>query len=206
MYVDIATGQKHWREIYKLCIGFINPRPIALVATRGADGSQNLAPYSFYNMVSANPPVVIVCPTVNRHGKHKDTYHNIEQTREFVVATVSTELGAKMVACAGLYPYGQSEFTLCGLTPASATKVQAPLVKEAPVNIECRLREIKLLGDGGPGSGNVIFGDIVAIHADDRILDDNGVPDPHKLHTVGRLGGSWYADAAEPYEMRIPEV
>jgi flavin reductase (DIM6/NTAB) family NADH-FMN oxidoreductase RutF len=205
MFVDIQAGQKPWRDVYKLCIGFINPRPIALVATRGQDGALNLAPYSFFNMVSANPPVIIFAPTVNRHGKMKDTLINVEQTGEFVIATVNADIAQAMNQCAATLPFGQSEFAFSGLTPAPAKMVQAPLVQEAPVNMECRLREVKRIGDG-PGSGNVVFGDILAIHIADEILDEHQVPDPRKLTTVGRMGGAWYANADEPYEMKIPVV
>lgn len=206
MYLDIQAGQKHWRDVYKLCIGFINPRPIALVSTCGAEGALNVAPYSFYNMVCSNPPVVLFCPTVNRHGGDKDTLRNVLETEQFVIATVSREIAEQMNRCAALLPYGDSEFAFSGLTPVPAKKVRAMLVEESPVNIECTLREHKTVGDGGPGSGNVVFGDIVAIHVRDDVLGDDGNPDPRKLTTVGRLGGSWYANADEPYEMHIPQV
>lgn len=204
MYLDVQAGQRPWRDIYKLCIGFINPRPIALVSTVGLDGSANLAPYSFYNMVSANPPVVIVCPTVRRTGGSKDTLINIRATREFVIATVSAAMAPAMNRCAAELPYGRSEFEFSGLTPAPATRVRPALVRESPVNMECRLRDILEIGSG-PGSGNVVFGDVLALHVADEILDERGVPDPRKLTTVGRLGGSWYANADDPYEMKIPE-
>ena len=205
MYIDIPSGQTSWRDVYKLCIGFINPRPIALVSTCAADGSLNLAPFSFYNMISGRPPVVMFCPTFRRTGVAKDTLLNIRQTQEFVIATVSASLAEAAVRCAADLPYGQSEFEFSGLTPAPATKVRPPLVKEAPVNMECRLRQIVTTGDG-PGGGNAVFGDILALHVADEILDDQGLVDPHKLSTVGRLGGAWYVNVTTPYEMKIPEV
>lgn len=205
MYVDIEAGHKPWREVYQLLIGFINPRPIALVSTVSPAGVLNLAPYSFFNMVSANPPVVIFCPTVRRTGGHKDTLLNVHAAGEFVIATVSAAMARQMNACAAELPPDRSEFEFTGLTPMPATRVRAPLVQEAPVNMECRLREIKPIGEG-PGSGNVVFGDVLAIHVTEDILDAKGVPDPRKLTTVGRLGGSWYANADEPYEMKIPTV
>ena len=205
MYVDIQAEQEPWRNVYRLCVGVINPRPIALVSTCTSDGILNLAPFSFYNMVSANPPVVIFCPTVRRDGGRKDTLLNIRQTQQFVIATVSAEIARQMNACAAELPYEQSEFEFSGLTPVPASKVKPPLVKESPVNIECALREIKTIGDG-PGSGTMIFGDLLALHIRDDILDAHGIPDPRQLTTVGRLGGDWYANAGEPYEMKIPQV
>lgn len=205
MFVDVQAGKLPWREIYKLCISFINPRPIALVATRDRDGTFNLAPYSFYNMVCANPPVVFVSCGMKRDGGLKDTLRNVEQSHEFVVATVVPAIAERMVQCAAALPYGESEFAFAGLTPKAATTVGAPLVAESPVNIECTLREIKTIGSG-PGSANLLFGNIQAIHVDDAVLDDAGVADPHKLGNVGRLGASWYANVASPYEMKIPEA
>lgn len=205
MYVDVLAGKLPWRDVYKLCIGFINPRPIALVATRGRDGSANLAPYSFYNMVCGNPPVVFVSCGMKRDGGLKDTLRNVEASGEFVVATVVPAIAERMVHCAAALPYGESEFAFAGLTPADATKVAAPLVAESPANIECTLREIKPIGSG-PGSAHLLFGDVQAIHLDDAVLDDAGIPDPNKLATVGRLGGSWYADIRSPYEMKIPDA
>jgi flavin reductase (DIM6/NTAB) family NADH-FMN oxidoreductase RutF len=205
MYIDIPAAQKPWREVYQLCIGFINPRPIALVSTRSADGQLNLAPFSFYNMVSGNPPVVLFCPTFRRTGGLKDTLANIQQTGEFVIATVTAALAEAMNKCAAELPYGQSEFEFSGLTPIPATKVAPPLVRESPVNLECRLRQIVTTG-AGPGGGNVVFGDILAIHVADEILGPDGLVDPRRLSTVGRLGGSWYCNVVEPYELKIPQV
>jgi flavin reductase (DIM6/NTAB) family NADH-FMN oxidoreductase RutF len=205
MYIDLQTGRKPWRDVYRLCIGFINPRPIALVSTISPAGALNLAPFSFYNMVCGNPPVILFCPTVRRTGGAKDTLANIETTREFVIATVTADIAEPMNRCAAELPHGQSEFDFSGLTPRPATLVRPLLVAESPVNIECRLRQVMHFGDG-PGSGNVVFGDILAIHIDEALLDTEGFVDPHKLSTVGRLGGSWYCNVTEPYEMKIPVV
>lgn len=205
MFVDIESGQQSWRDVYRLCIGFINPRPIALVSTRSAAGVLNLAPYSFYNMVSGNPPVVLFCPTFRRTGGKKDTLANIVETKEFVIATVSAAIAERMNQCAADVPPEVSEFEFSGLTPAPATKVKPLLVRESPVNIECSLRQIVTTGDG-PGAGNVVLGDILAIHVADEVLDREGTVDPHKLSTVGRLGGSYYCNVSAPYAMKIPTV
>lgn len=205
MYIDIAAAQKSWRDVYRLCIGFINPRPIALVSSVSRAGVANLAPYSFYNMVSSNPPVVIFCPTTRRDGGAKDTLSNVQATGEFVIATATAAIAKAMNKCAAEVPSTRSEFDFCGLTPVPARTVRAPLVAESPVNLECTLRQIVSTGTG-PGSGNVVFGDIRALHVADEILDDEGIPDPRKLTTVGRLGGAWYCDVTTPYEMKIPTV
>ncbi len=203
MYVNIESGEKSWRDVYKLCIGFINPRPIALVSTISPAGVLNVAPFSFYNMVSGNPPVVLFCPTVRRTGGDKDTLQNVKDTGEFAIATVSAKIAEAMNRCAAELPPDQSEFEYAGLTPRPAKLIKPPLVAESPVNIECRLRQIITTGNEA-GGGNVVFGDIVALHVADDILDADGLIDPRRLTTVGRLGGSWYANADDTYEMMIP--
>ncbi len=205
MYIDVAAGQADWIAIYRLCIGFVTPRPIALVSTISPDGRRNLAPFSFYNMISANPPVVVFGPSIRRDKSRKHTLMNIESTREFVIATVTADIGPQMVKCGADLPYGESEFEFSGLTPSPATKVKPALVKEAKANLECTLRQIITTGDQ-PGGGCITLGNIVAIHVDDQVLDQRGLVDPHQLHAVGRLGGRWYCDVDKPYEMEIPSV
>jgi flavin reductase (DIM6/NTAB) family NADH-FMN oxidoreductase RutF len=205
MYVDVKAGQLDWTQVYRLCIGVVNPRPIALVSTVSPDGQPNLAPFSFYNLISANPPVVVFGPSLRRDRSRKHTLINVEATRQFVIAAVTEDIRQKMVSCAADLPYGHSEFDFSGLTPTPATQVKPHLVKEASANFECSLRQIITTGDQ-PGSGSIIFGDILAIHLRDDVLDAAGLVDPHKLHTVGRLGGRWYCTVTQPYEMHIPKV
>ncbi len=205
MFLDLQTGRKPWRDVYRLCIGFLNPRPIALVSTLSEAGAPNLAPFSFYNMVCGNPPIVLFCPTVRRTGGAKDTLANIRATREFVIATVTAAISEPMNRCAAELPAGRSEFEFSGLTPLPAAKVRPPLVGESPVNLECMLREVVSFGDG-PGSGNVVFGEILAIHLADHVLGPDGFVDPHKLSTVGRLGGAHYCDVTHPYALKLPTV
>lgn len=205
MFVDIASGQLDWIGVYRLCTGFVNPRPIALVSTISPDGKHNLAPYSFYNMISANPPVVVLGPSLRRDGSSKHTLINVEATREFAIATVTEDIGPQMAKCAADLAYGESEFEFSGLTPAPASKIKAPLVKEAKANLECTLRQVIRTGDQ-PGSAAIVLGDIVAIHVDDAVLDAEGQVDPHKLRTVGRMGGQWYCNVTAPYELQIPKV
>ncbi|MBU0637534.1 MAG: flavin reductase family protein [Planctomycetes bacterium] len=205
MYVDVQASELDWRGVYWLCIGFINPRPIALVATVASDGRHNLAPFSFYNMVSANPPVVMICPAPRRDGSPKDTLRNIRETGQFVVATVTEAIGEAMAACGADLPYGESEFEFSGLTPAPARQVRPPLVRESPVNIECNLRQTVSFGTQ-PGAGTAVFGDILAVHVADWLLDAQGLVDPHKLRTLGRLGENWYCRVVEPFELHVPKV
>jgi len=204
MFRDATKPDFDWRAAYKLLLGIVNPRPIALVSTISADGTPNLAPFSFYNLCSAHPPVLMVCPALDRSRRPKHTYENIAATREFVVATVTEHIAPQMVRSAAELPSGENEFAFAGLTSAPASLVRPGLVREAHANIECRLRQIVAMGDG-PGAGQVVFGDIVAIHIDDQVLKPAGdAVDPDRLRTVGRLAEQYYCTVTETYEMDVP--
>jgi flavin reductase (DIM6/NTAB) family NADH-FMN oxidoreductase RutF len=200
-YIDIASAD--WREVYKLCIGFINPRPIALVSSASAAGEPNLAPFSFYNMVCANPPVVMFCPGFKRDGGQKDTLLNVRETGEFVVATATESTAEGMNACSAGLARGQSEWTLSGLTPRPAAKVRPALVAESPVNIECTLRDIHVIAEG-PGGSSVVFGEITAMHVADWALDGTGAVDPRRISTIGRLGGLSYCNTRDEFPLPRP--
>ena len=204
MYLDTRRFESNWADLYKLATTFIQPRPIALVSTISADAVRNLAPFSFYNMVSANPPVVMVCPSYRRDGRAKDTLNNVETTKEFVVATVTEDIAERMNQCAYEYPPEVDEFEKSGLTPKPATLVKPALVAESPANLECSLIEIKRFGDQ-PGAGNVIFGRIVAIHVDDDVLADDGLVAPAKLRAIGRMGRSTYAKTTDHFDLGRPQ-
>lgn len=203
MFLDLTTTDRDWREIYQLCIGSVNPRPIALVSTISATGRRNLAPFSFFNMVSGNPPVLIVCPSFRRDGSPKDTLLNIREVPEFVVAVVTEPIVEPMTRAATDLPRGDDEFAFAGLTPLPARLIRPPLVAESPVNIECRLRQTVEISPL-PGGGTVLFGDLVALHVADEVIGPNGRIDPHLLPTVGRLGAQNYATVKDPYALHIP--
>ena len=200
MFIDVADPDISWRRLYQLVIGFVVPRPIALISSLSESGVGNLAPFSFYNWVSVNPPVLVVGPALNRHGAPKDTLANIAATGEFVVATVTDALAERMNLCGKAYPPEVNEFDESGLTPRSATVVKPPLVAESPVNVECRRRHIESFGTH-PGAGRAIFGDVVAIHIDDAILDREGLPDAALLRAVGRMGGTSYARTTDRFDL-----
>ncbi|MFQ5411224.1 MAG: flavin reductase family protein [Phycisphaerae bacterium] len=201
MYIDLATTDQSFRAMHRLYLSFVQPRPIALVSTLDADGHANLAPFSFYNMMSANPPVIVFCPAINRHGNKKDTLVNIEATCEFVIATVTEPIAERMNICSTEFETGISEFDKSGLTPIPAKKVKASLVKESPVNIECRLRQVVVLGDG-PAGGQAVFGDVLAVHVDDAVLTEGDMTcDPDRLRAVGRMGGHLYARSTDHFAL-----
>jgi flavin reductase (DIM6/NTAB) family NADH-FMN oxidoreductase RutF len=201
MHIDLSATEHSWRAMYRLYISFIVPRPIAFASTMSSAGVPNLAPFSFYNMISANPPVVMFCPSINRHRGRKDTLVNVETTREFVIATVTDSIAERMNICSTEFEHGVSEFEKSGLTPVPASKVRAFLVKESPVNIECRLRQVISVGDQ-PGAGQAILGDVLVVHVDESVLVPGDLTcDPAKLQAVGRMGGSLYARTTDRFSL-----
>lgn len=191
------------RDFYRHMVACITPRPIAWVSTVSPAGVTNLAPYSFFNGVGANPPAVVFCPVNRRDGSRKDTLVNVEATRQFVVNVVSDRLAERMNATSAEFEYGVCEFEQCGLTPVPSVKVKPPGVSEAAVRMECELLEVVRVGEGAL-AGNAVIGRIVLLHADESVLDAGGQVDPAKLDTVGRMGGSLYARTRERFSMERP--
>jgi flavin reductase (DIM6/NTAB) family NADH-FMN oxidoreductase RutF len=204
MFIDTRDCESNWRDIYKLATTFIQPRPIALVSTLSAEGVPNLAPFSFYNMVSANPPVVMFAPLNRRDGSGKDSLRNAEATAHFVIATVTEDIAERMNRCSYDYPPDVDEFAKSGLSPRPARFVKPSLVAESPVNLECTLEEVKRFGQG-PGAGTVVFGRVVAVHVDDDVLAEDGLVDPARLKAIGRMGRSTYSGTVSNFELPRPE-
>ena len=191
-------------NVYKLMIGAIVPRPIAFVSTLSRDGIRNLAPFSFFTGVSANPPIICFCP-MQRQGEHprKDTLRNIADTREFVVNVVSEEFAQQMNITSGEYPPEVDEFELAGLTPIASDLVKPPRVAEAHVNMECRLylwMEIGAL----PLSGSIVLGEILRLHVDDQYVENFKI-DADKLGAIGRMGGASYTRTRDRFDMQRPK-
>lgn len=179
-------------DLYQWMISTITPRPIAWVSSINENGVANLAPFSFFQGVTANPPTLLFSVANNRHGEKKDTIRNIETVPEFVVNVVSYELREAMNRSSALLPYGESEFQAAGVATLASEKVQPPRVADSSVSFECKLDQIVRIGKG-PLAGNVVFGTILLMHVSEKILDRDGKVDPGKLDTIGRMGASWYA-------------
>ncbi len=180
------------KDNYKLIIGSVLPRPIAFVSTLSKNGVPNLAPFSFFTGVSSKPPTI--CFAAARKGKEgskKDTLSNIEHTGEFVVNIVTEDIVEPMNETATEYPPEIDEFEIAGLTPLKAQLVKPLLVKESPINMECRLYKTIEIGDGSPGSGTLVVGEIVLYHIADDLLDEGRI-DTELLKPVGRLAGMDY--------------
>ena len=201
MQIDPATTAP--RDIYRLMIGCITPRPIAWVSTVSPRGIPNLAPFSFFNGVGANPPTVVFCPVNRRDGSKKDTLLNIEKTPEFVVNVVPFALARPMNETSADLPYESSEFEAAGLATAPAFKVKPPRVKDAPVFMECVLHQIVNVGAGALGA-NLVIGRIVWMEIADSVLGPDQQIDPRKLDTIGRMGGSLYARTTDLFDLPRP--
>ena len=202
MQLDFSTLDA--RTAYQWMISTILPRPIAWVSTISAGGKTNLAPYSFFQGVTANPPTLMFVPVNNRQGQKKDTVRNIEAVPEFVVNLVAHEMAEQMNRTAALLPYGDSEFEKFGIVAAPSTKVRPPRVAGAPVAFECTLDRIVHIGEG-PLAANVIFGRIHAAHISDAVLGADGRPDARKLDLIGRLGGEDYTTTRDIFTIERPD-
>lgn len=191
-------------NVYKLMIGAIVPRPIAFVSSMDAAGVLNLAPFSFFTAVSANPPVICFSPMVRgKDGSLKDTLRNVEATREFVVNVVSEEIAEAMNLCAGEYPPEVDEFALSGLTPVASEVVRVPRVGESRVSMECRLVQVVHVSDK-PLGGSLVLGEVVRFHVAEELFEDFRI-DPDKLKAIGRMGGPTYVRTRDRFDLQRPK-
>ncbi len=176
-------------------LGAVGPRPIALASTIDSDGNANLSPFSYFNVFSSNPPVLIFSPARRvRNNTTKDTLHNAQATREVVINVVSYDIVQQTSLASTEYDTEVNEFVKSGLTPIPSETVQPFRVKESPVQFECRVNDIVSLGENG-GAGNLIICEVQRMHVNDEILDENGIIDPRKIDLVARMGGNWYCRA-----------
>ena len=202
-------AQESVQNIYKLMIGSIVPRPIAFVSTLDGRGVRNLAPFSYFTAVSADPPVVLFCPSVRLENRerglsaHKDTLRNIINTREFVVNVVSEEIAEKMNAASAQVPPDVDEFELAGLSAIESEVVKPPRVAESPVQMECRLRQVVEVSDK-PGGGSIVLGEVLRFHVREDLIEDYRI-DPDKLAAIGRMGGPTYVRTKDRFDLKRPE-
>jgi flavin reductase (DIM6/NTAB) family NADH-FMN oxidoreductase RutF len=200
------------RQIYKLMTGVIVPRPIALVATMSREGVANLAPFSFYSGVGANPPTVLFCPalrstepaeTSEQPDLRKDTLRNVEDTGEFVINVVSEEMAAGVNLSSTDVPPEVDEFPLSGLTPIPSEAVHPPRVAESPVQMECKLLQVIYTGHE-PRSGVIVLGQIVRFHIRENLVEELNV-DQTGLNAVGRMSGHSWVRTRDRFEMILPK-
>ena len=171
----------------------VGPRPIAFASTIGVNGIPNISPFSFFNVFSANPPILIFSPARRvRDNSIKHTLINAEATREVVINVVNYDMVQQTSLASTEYADGVNEFIKSGLTPIPSDVVKPFRVKESPVQFECKVTQIIPLGSEG-GAGNLILCEVLRIHIDESILDENGAIDQYKIDLVSRLGGNWYS-------------
>jgi flavin reductase (DIM6/NTAB) family NADH-FMN oxidoreductase RutF len=193
-------------KLHQYLLGAIGPRPIAFAATIDAAGNHNLAPFSFFNVFSANPPILIFSPARSgRNNTTKDTYNNVKVHPEAVINVVNYDIVHQMSLASSPYAPGVSEFEKAGFTPLKSDLVLPMRVAESPVQFECKVIEVKELGTEG-GAGNLIICEVVKIHINEAVLDENGMIDQHKIDLVSRMGGNWYcrADQQSMFEIQKP--
>ena len=200
--------QESVQNIYKLMIGAIVPRPIAFVSSLDRRGIRNLAPFSFFNGVSAAPPVVLFCAAVRREdrerglGPHKDTLLNVIDTREFVINVVTESIAEKMNLTSAQVPPDVDEFELSGLTPLPSELVKPPRVAESPVQMECRLRQIVEISEKLHGS-TIVLGDVLRFHVREDVVENFRI-DADKLAAIGRMGGPTYVRTRDRFDLERP--
>jgi len=183
------------RDRYNFLISSIAPRPIAFASTIDDQGNVNLSPYSFFNVFSANPPVMIISPTKSvRTHTHKHTYENVKVHPEVVINVVNYGIIEQMSLASSAYEKGINEFVKSGLTQVPSNKVKPPRVAESPVSFECKVNQVIELSDEG-GAGNLVICEVVMIHIQEQYLNSEGNLDSTQLDLVGRMGGSWYCRA-----------
>ena len=187
-------------------LGAVGPRPICFASTVDEKGVPNLAPFSFFNVFSSNPPIAVFSPSRSgRTGAHKDTFNNVKNVNEVVINLVDYSMVEQMSLASSPYDPDVDEFIKSGLTPIKSETVKPFRVKESPVQLECEVIEVKELGQEG-GSGNLIICKILRMHVSDHILDDNQMIDQEKLDLVARMGGDWYCrtDKNSMFEIKKP--
>ncbi len=187
-------------------LGGVGPRPIAFASTIDKDGNPNLAPFSFFNVFSSNPPVMIFSPARSgRTLETKNTLDNVLEVPEVVINVVTYDMVHQMSLASSPYPKGVNEFEKAGFTGIASETIKPLRVKESPVQFECKVLEVKSLGDGG-AAGNLVICEVQRIHVREALLDENGRIDQTKIDLVARMGGNWYsrANGASMFEIDKP--
>jgi flavin reductase (DIM6/NTAB) family NADH-FMN oxidoreductase RutF len=204
MSVKIDPAELDLKGAHDLLVCAVLPRPIAFVSTVGEDGVHNVAPFSYFTILSSKPAVVGIGISRKRDGTKKDTLVNLEFTKDFVVNVVPESLDRAMNQSSGEYPGDVDEFKEIGLTPAPSDLIRSPRVSESPINMECRLMQILDFGEA-PRIQSFVIGEIIRVHVKDELLV-NGVIQANQLKVIGRLGEDLYCRTKDLFEMKRPDV
>ena len=182
--------------VHQYLLGAVGPRPIALASTIDVNGNPNLSPFSFFNVFSANPPVMIFSPARRgRNNTTKDTFHNCKDTGEVVINVVNYDMVEQTSLSSTEYPTDINEFVKAGLTAVESETVKPYRVKESPVQFECKVNDVVELGQNG-GAGNLVICEVQRIHINELVLAEDGKIDQDKIDLVGRCGRNWYTRAS----------
>ena len=193
--ISVLPSTVSTSKLHGFLLGGIGPRPIAFASTIDEKGRANLSPFSFFNVFSANPPILIFSPARRvRDNTTKHTLQNILLTKEVVINIVNYDMVQQMSLASTEYAKGENEFRKAGLTMVRSDLVKPYRVGESPVQFECRVTKVEALGKEG-GAGNLVFSEVVKIHIDTDILDEHGSIDQFKIDQVARMGGNWYSRA-----------
>ena len=196
---DLTTGVLH-----SYLLSAVAPRPIAFASTIDANGNPNLSPFSFFNVFSANPPILIFSPARRvRDNTIKHTLENVEATKEVVINVVNYDLVQQMSLTSTEYPEGTNEFEKAGLTMLASDKIKPFRVAESPIQLECKVNEIVKLGTEG-GAGNLVICEVVKLHITEEVLNEDQTINQEKLDLVARAGGSYYSRAKKGF-FEIPK-
>jgi flavin reductase (DIM6/NTAB) family NADH-FMN oxidoreductase RutF len=200
-YVEFDPAVADKRQIYRLLVGSVVPRPIGWASTLSSSGVANLAPFSFFTVVCVVPPMISLTIARNPDGSEKHTLRNVRDTGEFCFNVVTEPVWKEMVDSANAFPEGDSEFAETGLTPIPGVKVKAPRVKEVPIHFECKLERVIELG---PNRHPLVIGEVVYIHVDPACMTGNYI-DMKKLNPIGRLNGFFYASLGQIFERKFED-
>ena len=188
--IDVKSGETD--GLYQYLSAAVTPRPIAFVSTIDANGNKNLSPFSFFNVFSINPPILIFSPVRRvRNNTSKHTLDNVHQIKECVISLVTEEIGQQVSLSSCDFDTETNEFEKAGFTEVKSDLITPSRIKESPINFECKVTDIITLGDKG-GSGSLVLCEVLKMHIEEDILDDNNDIDPLKLNIVSRLGSNWY--------------
>lgn len=201
--MQIRVAEASVVDAYHMLVGIVTPRPIAWVTTLSSVGVVNLAPFSFFNVFGANPPVVVFSPTRRRDGGKKDTLINVELHREFVVNIATASLAEAVNLTSKELPPDESEIQLAQIHTLPSICISPPRIQESPAHLECVVRDILPIGDG-PIAASLVIGEVVMIHIADDMLNEYGKPDPRKLNTVARLGEDYWCHTSNLFQQKRP--
>ena len=188
--IDVKSGETD--GLYQYLSAAVTPRPIAFVSTIDTNGNKNLSPFSFFNVFSINPPILIFSPVRRvRNNTSKHTLDNVRHIKECVISLVTEEIGQQMSLSSCDFDAKTNEFEKAGFTEVKSDLITPSRIKESPINFECKVTDIISLGDKG-GAGSLVLCEVLKMHIEVDILDDNNAIDPLKLNIISRLGSDWY--------------